>query len=339
MKFSKIIIKWYKIYGRKELPWQKKKNLYHIWLSEIMLQQTKVSTVIPYFKKFISKFPDIQSLAKASLNEILFYWSGLGYYARARNLHKTAKKIVKIYYGSFPVDFKKIVSLPGIGRSTAGAILSLSKNLSYPILDSNVKRILIRYYGIKKSSKKKESEKKLWETIEKLTPKEESQKFNQGMMDIGSTICTHKKPKCNICPVKKKCYSFSDGNYHNFFNKKAKKKKIKKILFLVLKNKKEIFLIQQKYSDLWGGLFIFPKFKTTSLLNKYINFLKIQENSKIKLKNIKYNISNFYLHIQPILINIRKKIKNQTGIWYNIKKNKKIGLPTPIKKIIKNINI
>lgn len=336
MKLSEIIIKWYEINGRKGLPWQKNKSLYYTWLSETMLQQTQVSTVIPYFKKFIARFPDIQSLAKASLNEVLFFWSGLGYYARARNLHKTAKKITEIYNGFFPVKFKEIISLPGIGRSTAGAILSLSKNLPYPILDGNIKRILTRYYGIQYSLKKKKTTEKLWKIIEKLIPNKKSQKFNQAMMDLGAIVCINKKPKCNICPIKKKCYSFKNQCYCIFYNEKKRRKK-KIIWFLILKYKKKILLIRQKYSDLWGGLFIFPKFKTINLLNQYTTSLKIQENKKTELETIQQNISNFYLEIKPILINIKKKPIQKIGTWYNIEKKKKIGLPASIKKIIKKI--
>lgn len=207
--FSQLILNWYHKFGRKKLPWKKNKNIYNIWISEIMLQQTKVKTVIPYYKKFIKKYPNFEKLSKISLNKILKIWKGLGYYNRAKNIYKTILIIKNKHNGIFPTNFIDLINLPGIGKTTAGAILSLSLDYSFPILDTNIKRILIRINNFKI---KKIKEKKLWELIEKLTPIHNTGKFNQAMMDIGSKICTFKKPKCINCPIKKICKTYKNKN-------------------------------------------------------------------------------------------------------------------------------
>ncbi|MDE5285482.1 MAG: A/G-specific adenine glycosylase, partial [Buchnera aphidicola] len=203
--FSQLVLNWYHEHGRKDLPWQKNKTLYKIWISEIMLQQTTVKTVIPYFQKFLKKFPNIKILSSSTLDEVLYLWSGLGYYARAKNIYKTSQIISKKYKGKFPEEFSKIIELPGIGKSTAGAILSFSLNYFFPILDGNVRRVLIRYYGIQQEIKVREIQKKLWKIIEIKTPLYNTGKFNQAMIDIGSLICKPKIPLCKKCPINKKC--------------------------------------------------------------------------------------------------------------------------------------
>lgn len=305
-----------------------------------MLQQTRVSTVIPYFNNFIIRFPNINSLAHASLDEILYFWSGLGYYARARNLHKAAKIIIEFYDGIFPSKFKDLISLPGIGRSTAGAILTFAYKKSYPILDANIKRILTRYYGIKDLVEKKETEKKLWKIIFKLTPIKNTDFFNQGMMDLGAIICTFKKPKCNLCPLKKNCFSFRKSCYQNFPFKKNKKKKYEKKYFLILKYKKYVFLKKRPNFGKLAGLFTFPEFEKINLLYNYIKNYKIKKNKLISLKKFNHSFTNIYFEIIPILISVNKfffHINENNIFWYNLEKKSKIGLSSEIKKILNQI--
>lgn len=317
-----------------------KKNPYYVWLSEIMLQQTRVSTVIPYFKKFIVRFPNISSLGKAKIDEVLYYWSGLGYYNRAHNLHKTAKKILEKYNGNFPSKFEEIISLPGIGRSTAGSILTFSYEKSFPILDSNIERVLTRYYGINGCIKKQKTKKKLWSIISQLTPKKNTSDFNQGIMDIGAKICIYKKPKCELCPLKKNCYSFIKC-CHQLFPYKTKIKKIrKKNYFLILKYKKYIWINKTNNKRTLNGLFVFPKFEYFDSLKTYL----IKNNIKIKkvkkLKKFNHVSTNFHFTIIPILIYIKKTSfcrKKKCGIWYNLKKKIKIGLSSATKKTLNQI--
>lgn len=204
-QFSAQVLDWYDKYGRKTLPWQINKTPYKVWLSEVMLQQTQVTTVIPYFERFMTRFPTVTDLANAPLDEVLHLWTGLGYYARARNLHKAAQQVATLHGGEFPQTFAEIAALPGVGRSTAGAILSLALGKHYPILDGNVKRVLARCYAVSGWPGKKEVENTLWTLSEQVTPARGVERFNQAMMDLGAMVCTRSKPKCTLCPLQNGC--------------------------------------------------------------------------------------------------------------------------------------
>ncbi|VFP78370.1 Adenine DNA glycosylase [Buchnera aphidicola (Cinara cuneomaculata)] len=339
MLFSQKILNWFHIYGRKNLPWQKK-NIYLIWISEVMLQRTQVKTVIPYFKKFKKKFPNLQVLAFAHIDEILYLWSGLGYYQRAYNIHKTAIIIQNAYNGIFPNNFNEILKLPGIGKSTTGAILSFAYNFGYAILDCNIKRILIRYHNINTDHKKKNQlELMLWSLINNYLPIHQSRAFNQAMMDIGALICTHRNPQCNLCPLKNSCLY-----YQNPVNLKQKiyyKKNKIGILFSIIEYNNQYLLKQYNQISIWKGLFYFPitffsiSDTTWRISKKKINNLNIEINPFI------HYISNTKLYIYSHLININKKILhtdiNQKRIWYNFYKTKKFGIPAPVRKILKLI--
>ena len=203
---------WFEQNGRKDLPWQHPRDPYRVWVSEIMLQQTQVATVIPYFERFLGSFPDLDALAGASLDDVLHHWSGLGYYARARNLHRCAISIVENYEGRFPCDQTALESLPGIGRSTAGAIRSLACGQPAAILDGNVKRVLARHYAIEGWPGKSHVQKRLWEVSEKLTPEKQCADYNQAMMDLGSMVCSRGRPACHQCPLSTTCLAFAQGN-------------------------------------------------------------------------------------------------------------------------------
>ena len=209
--FSDAILAWYDKFGRKTLPWQQQKTPYKVWLSEIMLQQTQVATVIPYFERFIERFPTVADLAAADQDEVLHLWTGLGYYARARNLHKAAKHIVDHHGGEFPTDIEQVIALPGVGRSTAGAVLSLSLKQHHPILDGNVKRTLARCYAVEGWPGKKPVENKLWEIAEANTPAQGVERYNQAMMDMGAMICTRSKPKVRAVSGRRAVRSQSSG--------------------------------------------------------------------------------------------------------------------------------
>lgn len=199
--FATRILDWYQIHGRKTLPWQQDKTPYRVWVSEIMLQQTQVATVIPYYERFMARFPDVLALANAPIDEVLHHWTGLGYYARARNLHKAAQQIRDLHGGLFPEQLEEVMALPGIGRSTAGAVLSLSLGQPHAILDGNVKRVLTRWLALAGWPGQKQVEHDLWELATRLTPRVGVAQYNQAMMDMGATVCTRSKPACERCPV------------------------------------------------------------------------------------------------------------------------------------------
>ena len=253
--FSNRIVKWYKNNGRHDLPWRKNISPYSIWISEIMLQQTQVKTVIPYFNKFLKKYPNIEALLLASEDEILVQWSGLGFYRRAKNIYKACRVISENFNNKFPTNINDLESLPGIGRSTAGAIMSIAFNEGHPILDANVKRVLGRY---KKISFKTENEKqkKLWLISEELTPNKESFEYTQGIMDLGATHCSKSKPNCDVCPVSNDCYSAFEEVTNNISLKKAIQKPTVKLNFILPHTKNEILMHKKQAPEYWESLWI-----------------------------------------------------------------------------------
>lgn len=338
--FSQAVLDWYQLYGRKTLPWQIEKTAYHVWLSEVMLQQTQVITVIPYFQKFIQRFPDIASLAAAPLDEVLHLWTGLGYYARARNLHKAAQKIVADYNSNFPNRFEDVHELPGVGRSTAGAILSLSQNQHYAILDGNVKRVLARCYAVAGWPGKKDVEHRLWQISEQVTPKKNVAQFNQAMMDLGAMVCTRSKPKCELCPLKPGCIAYANHNWPDYPGKKPQKQIPEKTAwFLLLQQNDKIWLEKRPNMGIWGGLFCFPQFDNPALLEQWI----LQHGIKGKAEQLiafRHTFSHFHLDIVPMLINVsqrRAMMDESSGIWYDLNHPPAVGLAAPVEKLLSQL--
>ncbi|QCI26155.1 A/G-specific adenine glycosylase [Buchnera aphidicola] len=338
-KFSQIIINWQHQFGRNNLPWQKNNDPYRIWISEIMLQQTQVITVIPYFKKFIHIFKDVQSLAQTNLNQVLYLWSGLGYYHRACNIYKTAQIIHSKYYNNFPKQFIDLIKLPGIGKTTAHAILSFAYNYSFPILDSNVKRILIRFYQIQTHNINKYTQEKiLWNIINYMSPIHNTKKFNQGMMDLGAIICIHKNPKCSICPIKNSCKSYVYAKNIPSINFIKKKNKKKCFFYIILQYKKYIFLEYRNKKNIWKNLFCFPEFYNLQEMQYWLYKYQISNTKYKKYYYMKHQFSHFTLKMVLIHVILKKKnYKKKHDIWYNLKKNIKIGIPKPIKDVLLNL--
>lgn len=259
--FAQKIIKWFNKHGRKHLPWQFEPTPYRVWVSEIMLQQTQVATVIDYYQRFMTRFPTIQTLAQAPLDEVLHLWAGLGYYARGRNLHKAAQKIVSESQGLFPDTLEGLMALPGVGRSTAGAILSLGFQRQATILDGNVKRVLARYFAIETWPEERETLKKLWSLAESLTPSKNVQAYNQAMMDLGAMVCTRKSPLCGACPLQQDCQALAQGLTELLPVGRPKKvlpvKQAK--MWVMLREDGAVLLKQRPSPGIWGGLWCFPE--------------------------------------------------------------------------------
>ncbi len=267
--FTRSLLKWYRQYGR-ALPWRETSDPYRIWLSEIMLQQTQVTTVLSYYHRFLSTFPAIQDLAAAPLDKVMKRWAGLGYYARARHLHRAAKVIVEKFDGRMPKSFEEIISLPGIGRSTAGAILTIAFGQRWPILDGNVRRVLCRYFLIDKDPKRKEVEAWLWDHSERLLPKRGSDIYLQGIMDLGATICTPKRPQCTICPVNKGCVAYGEGVQEVLPVKGAQKEvpHFNHVAGVVLDDERGVVIRRRPLKGLLGGLWEFPGGRVDSAIEK-----------------------------------------------------------------------
>ncbi|MFT6926566.1 MAG: A/G-specific adenine glycosylase [Psychromonas sp.] len=343
--FSQRIIAWHQKFGRKTLPWQQDKSLYRTWVSEVMLQQTQVATVIPYFNKFMRAFPTISYLANAPLDEVLHHWTGLGYYARARNLHKSAQFIRDNYAGNFPEKFQQVLDLPGIGRSTAGAILSLTLNENFAILDGNVKRVLTRHQTIEGWTGEKAVENTLWQLAEKLTPAKQTNIFNQAMMDMGAMVCTRSKANCAECPVQDDCLALADGTVQAYPTPKAKKKiPIKTAVMLVLcKNGETLHLKKRPPVGIWGGLWCFPEYESEALCLAAIKAQGIEQFSSTLLPTFRHTFSHFHFDITPLKIDVsiiesKQVMEESDSLWYNLYHPQKIGLAAATTKIITTVN-
>ncbi|OJX94599.1 MAG: A/G-specific adenine glycosylase, partial [Legionella sp. 40-6] len=259
-KFSTPLLKWYEIHGRKNLPWQLPRSPYRVWISEIMLQQTQVQTVIPYFERFMKVFPDIETLAYAQDDEVLALWSGLGYYSRARNLHKTAQIIVNEFASIFPQTLTQLINLPGIGESTAAAILSQAFNQRTAILDGNVKRVLSRFFMISGSVDQAATKRKLWSLADACMPEIQCADYTQAIMDLGATCCTPKNYNCVSCPVNTSCLAFNHGEQENYPTKKVKKQipTVQKKFLVLTNHDGKIYLEKNPSTGIWGGLWCLP---------------------------------------------------------------------------------
>ena len=305
--FANRLINWHEAHGRKNLPWQRDITPYRVWLSEIMLQQTQVTTVIPYFERFLNRFPDIEELSKSDLNEVLALWSGLGYYARARNIHKTARLIVTEFGSRFPHNLDLLMQLPGIGRSTAGAILSISMNIPAPILDGNVKRVLTRFHTIKGYPEQSETKKRLWEVAGSHTPNTQFQKYTQAIMDLGATLCSRTIPRCEACPINSKCGAFKEDDIETYPGKKPKKiKPIRSARFFIFYDNSGGILIEQRKSEgvwqgLWGGLQRETKTEPKEVLSEI--GISPQKVLSIEFGNkFRHTFSHYHLDIEPVFV-------------------------------------
>ncbi|HEK0311862.1 TPA: A/G-specific adenine glycosylase [Proteus mirabilis] len=340
-QFSQVVLDWYHKYGRKTLSWQQEKTPYHVWLSEVMLQQTQVATVIPYFERFIARFPNVSALAKAPLDEVLHLWTGLGYYARARNLHKAAQHIVDKHQGQFPDTFEDVCALPGVGRSTAGAILSLSLKKPYPILDGNVKRVLARCYAVEGWPGKKEVENKLWEISEQVTPTKGVEYFNQAMMDLGAMVCTRTKPKCELCPLNTGCIAYAHHSWADYPGKKPKKAIPEKTTyFLILQYDNLVWLDKRPPAGIWGGLFAFPQFETKMLLEQWLAEHGLENSKTEQLISFRHTFSHFHLDIVPICVKLStftSLMEAQQGLWYNLQTPASVGLAAPVENLLRQL--
>ncbi len=335
-KFSTDVLSWFDEHGRHDLPWQKSITAYRVWISEIMLQQTQVKTVIPYYKSFIKKFPNIEILATAKEDEVLHYWSGLGYYARARNLHKCAKLINQKKNKSFPSNIEELIELPGIGRSTAGAILSIAYKKRVPILDGNVKRVLTRFFTLSGWPGNKTIEKELWVIADKLTPEDRVNDYTQAIMDLGATICTRSNPNCSKCPISRNCNALKQNKINDFPEKKQKKQLSTKYIsmFIIINKKGEVLLEKRPSKGVWARLWSLPE--NENILSNFK--LKNQKS----WKKFKHTFSHYHLCIQPEeyhVISERDNLDMKNHTWYNITLPSDIGISAPVKKILNKFKV
>jgi A/G-specific adenine glycosylase len=331
--FQTHILTWFEQHGRKNLPWQHPTTPYHVWVSEIMLQQTQVTTVIPYFKRFIQSFPCVESLAAAPLDNVLHHWAGLGYYARARNLHKAAQQIVQQDY--FPDTIEGLTALSGIGRSTAGAILSIAFQKSAPILDGNVRRVLTRFCGIEGWTGEPKVNQKLWEISTLYTPLNRVADYTQAMMDLGATLCTRNKPLCLACPIAEQCVAKCDHKTALLPTPKPRQIiPVKTCIFLILQNAQQLLIEKRPAHGIWGGLWSFPEFESPETARAWCIKNNLVIDTEHFLSTQRHTFSHYHLDYTALQIVCENKPSGaENYIWQTIDTLPTLAFPAPIMRL------
>ncbi|HZV99468.1 MAG TPA: A/G-specific adenine glycosylase [Methylophilaceae bacterium] len=340
--FAERLVAWQKVHGRHDLPWQNTRDPYAIWVSEIMLQQTQVSAVIGYYQRFMRRFPTIAALAAAEQEEVMQHWSGLGYYSRARNLHAAAQRIMDEHDGHFPQNFDAVQNLPGIGRSTAAAIVSFAFDQRQPILDGNVKRVLARHYLIEGWPGLPKVEKQLWALVEELLPATEMVAYTQGVMDLGATLCTRAKPQCSLCPLQQTCQAYALGKWQQLPTSKPRKVSPEKhTVMLLLLRGNEVLLEKRPPRGIWGGLWSLPESagedNPEAVAEQRYGLLA---ETLPPLPTLSHAFTHFRLHIkpQPMRVAAIKPEAREAGmVWLLLDDAIGAALPTPVRKLLLQI--
>lgn len=359
--FSATVIRWQKQHGRHGLPWQQSRDAYRVWLSEIMLQQTQVSAVIPYYQKFLQSFPTVSDLAAAPAEAVMAHWSGLGYYTRARNLHRCAKQVVEKYQGQFPADQTLLEQLPGIGRSTAAAITAFSYGTVAAILDGNVKRVFARVFGIAGYPGSKVIEDSMWQRALALLPDEGIESYTQGLMDLGATLCTRSSPACGRCPLQARCVAFAEDRTAELPTRKPKKlAKEKRAVMLLLLDQNRVLLERRPDSGIWGGLLSLPEVDgmqpyvrteedtgdtaavfsvvTPALLALTARFGEVEIRRELPV--IEHVFTHFRLHIHTVLAELSQhapQVAENSYVWLDLQQAAEAGVPAPIKTLLQSL--
>ena len=355
--FATRLITWQKKMGRHDLPWQKTRDAYHVWLSEIMLQQTQVSAVITYYQRFLQRFPTVEALAAAPIDEVMALWAGLGYYSRARNLHQCARKIVDDFAGQFPADDLLLQTLPGIGRSTAAAITVFAYGAQAAILDGNVKRVLSRVFGISGWPGLKAVEQQLWQLATSLLPEREIESYTQGLMDFGATLCKRSKPLCldapQACPFADDCVARNENRIHVLPEPKPRKTiPLRHAVILVLRQEGRLLLQRRPPTGIWGGLWSLPQINVTDSIKwpspLQADWLRIAHDvGEIRghtfLPELTHTFTHFRLRLLPVVLDMQLLPRNKmtdsvsVGQWFCVNQREKIGMPAPIKTLLERL--
>ncbi|HUH60266.1 MAG TPA: A/G-specific adenine glycosylase [Candidimonas sp.] len=344
-QFATTVVDWQRKHGRSHLPWQGTQDAYRIWLSEIMLQQTQVSTVIGYYSRFLGRFPTIASLANATQEEVMPYWAGLGYYARARNLHRCAQELVENWNGRFPASAAEIASLPGIGRSTAAAIAAFAYRERAPIMDGNVKRVFARYFGIHGITTQQKTERILWDTahaaLSAAPATLDMPAYTQGLMDLGSDCCARGRPDCMRCPLQATCYAYLNATQDQLPTPKPRKSIPERhCAMLILDNAGLVLLERQASPGIWGGLWSLPKYDDAASLQAACMAWGQAGTPAHRMAGISHVFSHFKLHIEPWHVPCGDPIIAEPGpgqAWVPVAELASTALPAPISKILEGV--
>jgi A/G-specific adenine glycosylase len=340
--FSARVIAWQRLDGRNDLPWQLDRNPYRVWLSEVMLQQTQVATVLAYFDRFIKRFPDLASLAAASVDDVFAVWSGLGYYSRARNLHRCAQQVLSLYGGEFPRSAAQLETLPGIGRSTAAAIAAFCFGERVAILDGNVKRVLTRVEGYGGDLSEAEALRELWRLAESRLPERDVDCYTQGLMDLGATVCSRRSPHCEACPVATICIARAQGDPQRYPVRSRRVKRSQRVNTLLwLQHGESSWLVQRPDTGVWSGLWSLPEFKTEALAQAAADGWP----ATIEwLPTIRHALTHFDWELTPLRCVLNAELgaapllaieaELPAGRWWPRDQALALGLPTPIRRLL-----
>jgi A/G-specific adenine glycosylase len=336
------LLDWHARAGRHDLPWQRDRRPYRVWVSEIMLQQTQVATVIPYYERFIARFPDVVALANAPIDEVLHLWTGLGYYARARNLHRSAQIIRDDHAGEFPMSIEAAMALPGVGRSTAGAILAIASGARVPILDGNVKRVLARYAGVDGAIDDTSTLNELWRLAEANTPAQDVATYTQAIMDLGATVCVRSRPLCANCPLAEDCSARIQGRQAELPAPKRRRapRKRRHAVMLIARRNSAVLLVQRPAAGIWGGLWSPPEFTDREAAATFAwRELARPRLDAMELPEIEHSFTHFDLVISPILVRCDgdASVRETKSLWYDLGNPARVGLPAPIKTLLGNL--
>ena len=345
--FAERLLQWWDTHGRKDLPWQTDKTPYRVWLSEIMLQQTQVATAIPYYQRFVAHLPNVAALAHAELDTVLHLWTGLGYYARARNLHRAARIIMQERGGELPRQVDALIALPGIGRSTAHAIATIALGQRAAILDGNVKRVLTRWRGIDGWPGAPAIESCLWQLADELTPRLRADDYTQAIMDLGATLCTRSKPKCAHCPVNAECGARLQGRTGEIPARRVRKVlPLRTTRMLIIENAEGAYLLEHRPpTGLWGGLWSFPEVPTEHALEEHLTQLGARGEhvaQQVELPVLTHGFTHFRLAITPTLLRLRSPpqqlMEPQRYLWYK-PGAQRIGLTRPVTRLLESVQL
>jgi A/G-specific adenine glycosylase len=336
------LLAWHARAGRHHLPWQLDRHPYRVWVSEIMLQQTQVATVIPYFERFMARFPDVNALAASPIDEVLHLWTGLGYYARARNLHRAARVIRDEFAGQFPTSLEAVMSLPGVGRSTAGAILAISGGARFPILDGNVKRVLARHAGIDGAIDSRSTLDELWRLAEVNTPAHDVATYTQAIMDLGATLCVRSRPRCIECPLAEDCSARIEGRQSELPAAKGRRaeRKRRHAVMVIARRDSAVLLVQRPAPGIWGGLWCPPEFADREAAAAFVRReFGTPRVDATDLPEIEHSFTHFDLVISPILVRCEGQVgvNDRNSLWYDLVNPARVGLPAPIKTLLGNL--
>lgn len=331
------LLGWHDQHGRHDLPWQQQRSSYRVWISEVMLQQTQVTAVIPYFLRFMQRFPDVLALADAPLDEVLHHWSGLGYYARARNLKRAAEQIRDLHGGVFPASFEQVAALPGIGRSTAGAILSLSQDLPHPIMDGNVRRVLARLFAVAGRTGERAFEQELWRLAALLTPRERVAQYTQAIMDLGATVCTRRAPRCRECPLAPRCAAHAAGTEQQYPAPRKPLRRRQREAWMLFQQDGEggVRLVRRAPAGIWGGLWSPPQFDS---LEAALSALPADDPPRHG-EPLLHVFTHFDLLIHPLWVRAAVGVcvaEDAAALWYNAAHPAAVGLPAPVAQLLKS---